>query len=1199
MIGAYTSLSAFCTHCHCSCGREAALSKAVRPSHSVNRNCRSFPQKQSCLRVFFLSFGVVLHGLVRHSHARVALNASELQSRGPKPQYVGEEKTPDLVISNALVRDQLGSGLVYDPDVYYDEEGKPRQYRWKGDADDVDGMSCLFSKDLLIDWRQMKRILYVASYPVDPETRLYRTLGKITAMANNFGSDRNMTQVTDCLFGFLGSKFWMLSVIPPINLLEKFFDREEHADMLTDWYALTLDTRFEVQVKSGWAAILYPYLANMQAVMLRTQSGKNIEKSIWKNPEACRYVHEIDLERVLQGILISLFVPTAGAAAGLKVVSERRRVSEEEKQAVNAHRAVERRDIVRDLVRKQLAMSSKCAVEVVPGSSSEQSGNLIGEVEDLFSMSDAQLASLSPNEISQGDPGFTEKWLREDATVRDRLLDPHLDSRERTRLVTSSWGATRRSEAVLDHAKGLFQTSVETTCSGEQAGVAVSEDESSIAEEKNAVAALVSEKTTDNLLERFGPGIIAFFRRWGFGVKGEEAEYRATLSATETHPYDCPLAAAFLALAVAHFLYVEERILQEEILFFWLHVSQRYLLLYQEMYQFTFSNVMFFRYPIFTVMEHISYAYHSNQKLSDRTNYDPSLLPEECNLVYCSEGKQGLSTFLPTRVHSLDEVADLVLNALIDDNLVRAEHMRYSTPSRYTCKCQRVYKTIKRSQRAKLFPEPLPSEVVSIAKLLSSSFSQLFPELAATSAKNTPIVQELAWDLVNRVPVPSAQSGQDLSALRPLVQKELEELLATLRHDQAQPPSATLSPPVFASTTPGLVSSGAKSDHQFPRARTAPICIFMVDSRPPVHMNTLDVVEDASYISLAYAVNALYAEQHGYRLEFVLPDEERHYKNRKVGWAKVKIIENQLRKYGPEKCAYGVSVDTDAFFRSSEKLEDIIAHYFDSDNCEEDRDLNSQEVLDGEGSAGAEDEEDEYRPRFVHATDTSQLPTEFDQNLAPDALSRDNGYIETERDRMHGNPGPHKALEGVPAAFGDYEKALAAAVETQKQRVFRKGDYRVSHTNNNPKECKKKDVKMMFSLEYHYEEFGRENTHANGGFWIVKNDALGLKMLEDWYNVPVDNPERFSYYMKKGHKGLNYCFDEGMMPRYWQNVHFAHPKYFTAPLGLIVRHDWHKKLGNLRHQCREVLLQRIFERDGCIFCNGFLELEYRVLKDVE
>ena len=87
--------------------------------------------------------------------------------------------------------------------------------------------------------------------------------------------------------------------------------------------------------------------------------------------------------------------------------------------------------------------------------------------------------------------------------------------------------------------------------------------------------------------------------------------------------------------------------------------------------------------------------------------------------------------------------------------------------------------------------------------------------------------------------------------------------------------------------------------------------------------------------------------------------------------------------------------------------------------------------------------------------------------------------------------------------------------------------------------------------------------------------------------------------MKKGHKGLNYCWDEGMHPRYWKYAHYAHPRYFTAPLGIFVRHDWHKKLGVLRQECREIIFARLKERDQCVYCWGINDLGHRVLKEVE
>ena len=61
--------------------------------------------------------------------------------------------------------------------------------------DDIHELSCLYSKDLVVDWRQMKRVLALAPWHVTQSTRNYRIMGKLAPVANNFGSDANMTQV--------------------------------------------------------------------------------------------------------------------------------------------------------------------------------------------------------------------------------------------------------------------------------------------------------------------------------------------------------------------------------------------------------------------------------------------------------------------------------------------------------------------------------------------------------------------------------------------------------------------------------------------------------------------------------------------------------------------------------------------------------------------------------------------------------------------------------------------------------------------------------------------------------------------------------------------------------------------------------------------------------------------------------------------
>lgn len=114
--------------------------------------------------------------------------------------------------------------------------------------------------------------------------------------------------------------------------------------------------------------------------------------------------------------------------------------------------------------------------------------------------------------------------------------------------------------------------------------------------------------------------------------------------------------------------------------------------------------------------------------------------------------------------------------------------------------------------------------------------------------------------------------------------------------------------------------------------RNTTVCIFMVDTRRKSSLRNITSIINARFWTLAYGINRFYAEDHGYELDYVQPVNETHFPNRKVGWGKVKVVIDSLIERGPERCAYGVSIDTDAFFRTSEPLATAITHYgLDSD----------------------------------------------------------------------------------------------------------------------------------------------------------------------------------------------------------------------------------------------------------------------------
>eukprot|EP00928_Gymnodinium_smaydae_P023949 TRINITY_DN19550_c0_g1_i2.p1 TRINITY_DN19550_c0_g1~~TRINITY_DN19550_c0_g1_i2.p1 ORF type:complete len:342 (-),score=64.73 TRINITY_DN19550_c0_g1_i2:68-1093(-) len=112
-----------------------------------------------------------------------------------------------------------------------------------------------------------------------------------------------------------------------------------------------------------------------------------------------------------------------------------------------------------------------------------------------------------------------------------------------------------------------------------------------------------------------------------------------------------------------------------------------------------------------------------------------------------------------------------------------------------------------------------------------------------------------------------------------------------------------------------------------PEVKNVTACFFMVDTRRKSSLRNITSVLNARFWTLTFGVNRLYADDHGYEIEYVQPDSELHYPDRKVGWGKVKVVLDRLREYGSERCEYGVSIDTDAYMRSSESLAGLVHHY--------------------------------------------------------------------------------------------------------------------------------------------------------------------------------------------------------------------------------------------------------------------------------
>lgn len=243
--------------------------------------------------------------------------------------------------------------------------------------------------------------------------------------------------------------------------------------------------------------------------------------------------------------------------------------------------------------------------------------------------------------------------------------------------------------------------------------------------------------------------------------------------------------------------------------------------------------------------------------------------------------------------------------------------------------------------------------------------------------------------------------------------------------------------------------------------RNSTFCLFVVDNRRRSSLRNITSILNARYWTLSYGINWAYAQDHGYEIDYVQPDPVLHYPDRKIGWAKVKVIHDALRERGPERCNFGVSLDSDAFIRTSESLGAIVEDY-----------------------------------------------------------------------------GMHD------------------------------------------------DKQILFSQEYHMEEGLRKDQQdfINGGFFIVRNSPKGLQILDDWYNVP-ETHEDMAHLKKENPQGLNLCWDRKMQPKYADVTVLASSQLFTAPLGLVVRHNWFKDL-RFEQEMQDILLQRLHQRYGCIVCQN-------------
>ncbi|KAF4745161.1 hypothetical protein FOZ63_011015 [Perkinsus olseni] len=95
----------------------------------------------------------------------------------------------------------------------------------------------------------------------------------------------------------------------------------------------------------------------------------------------------------------------------------------------------------------------------------------------------------------------------------------------------------------------------------------------------------------------------------------------------------------------------------------------------------------------------------------------------------------------------------------------------------------------------------------------------------------------------------------------------------------------------------------------------------------PARWNSAESMSNASVVTLTYEANKLYCKILGNCLVyFNVPEPVADYPERKVGWGKISVMIREMSRR-EEECEFGVSIDTDAYFRTRENLDNIVEDF--------------------------------------------------------------------------------------------------------------------------------------------------------------------------------------------------------------------------------------------------------------------------------
>lgn len=121
------------------------------------------------------------------------------------------------------------------------------------------------------------------------------------------------------------------------------------------------------------------------------------------------------------------------------------------------------------------------------------------------------------------------------------------------------------------------------------------------------------------------------------------------------------------------------------------------------------------------------------------------------------------------------------------------------------------------------------------------------------------------------------------------------------------------------------------------------------------------------------------------------------------------------------------------------------------------------------------------------------------------------------------------------------------------------------------------DGKLMFFAE-------ESGGGVQGGFFIIRNNDAGLKLLEEWYHVPDTDPA-YRHMIEEFPREQG-CFTDKMLPKYRDRISLGSGRHFGHPQSLMIRHNYLKHVG-FEYLMMDRFFKNVQGAIGCVLCSRY------------